>query len=261
MTDNLLQSMDQSDQIDIDENKNYLEELVGQDKKFKSPEDLAKGKWHADRTIELQNRRMDDLRADYLRLRDENQAKAKLEELIDQIKKQTPSSANTEANSEEERKPAIDLDQIKSLVSNQVREEKLKEQQDRNFSKVQNKLVETYGSNYSNSLNDQLRTLGMSAAQITELAKSAPDAAIRLLGLEAKAQQDTFQAPPRNQQRSDSFSPGAKKRTWSYYQEMRKTQPELYSDRKIANQMIQDAMELGEEFNDGDFYVRGLHEK
>ena len=36
--DNLLD--DNDDQITVDENKNYLEELVGEGKKFKSPEEV-----------------------------------------------------------------------------------------------------------------------------------------------------------------------------------------------------------------------------
>lgn len=261
MTDNLLQP--DQDQIDIDENKNYLEELVGENKKFKSPEELAKGKWHSDRMIELQNKRLDDLRNDYLRVREENTAKAKLEELIDQIKQQQMSSSNTPpANEDGQRQPQYDLDQLKSLMTDQIREEATRSQQTNNYNKVQAKLVERYGRNYSNPLSDQLRNLGMSDVQITDLAKSAPEAAIRLLGLDAQPQRDNFQTPPQSQQRSDNFAPqGAKKRTWSYYQELKKANPDIYNDRKIANQMTQDAIALGDEFNDGDFYVKGLHEK
>lgn len=256
--DNLVQP--NQDQIEIDENKDYLAELVGDDKKFKTPQELAKGKWHSDRMIELQNKRLDDMREDYLRIRDENQAKAKLEEYIDRItKQQTISNTPPQVNMDEPKQ--IDMDQIKSLVSSQIQEETTKRQQDSNFSKVQNKLVERYGKNYSNSLSEQIQNLGMTDRQITDLAKSAPDAAMRLLGLDSQPQRDGFQSPPRNQQRSDTFAPKTQKRTWQYYQEMRKANPDLYNDRKIANQMIQDAVELGDEFNDGDFYVRGLHEK
>lgn len=263
MTDSLLLPSNE-DQIDIDENKNYLEELVGEGRKYKDNEALAKSKIHADKTIEVQNRRMDQLREDFLKERQENIAKAKLQELVDKLtnNKQSLTSNETPQVNEDNEKPAIDMDQIKSLMTNQFQEYEAGKRQRDNLAQVQNKLVEHYGKNYSNALGEQLQNLGMSAKQIDELAKEAPQAAIRMLGLDAKAQQDNFQAPPRSNQRNDSFAPkGAKKRTWSYYQELRKTNPDMYLDRKIANQMAQDAVELGEEFNDGDFYVKGLHER
>lgn len=42
-------------------------------------------------------------------------------------------------------------------------------------------------------------------------------------------------------------------RTWSYYENLRKTNRHLYYDQKTNKQMIQDRMELGEAFMDGNF--------
>lgn len=262
MTDSLLQQSNE-DQIEIDENKNYLEELVGDGKKFKSPEDLAKGKFYADKQIEIQNRRLDQLRADFLQERQENIAKAKMQDLVDRLSKVQSLTSNEAPQVKEElEKPAIDMDQIKSLMSSQFQEYETGKRQRDNLAQVQNKLVERYGKNYNNVLGEQLQTLGMSAKQIDDLARESPQAAMRMLSLDGPSQRDSFQTPPRSNQRNDSFAPkGAKKRTWAYYQELKKANPEMYLDRKIANQMAQDAVDLGDEFNDGDFYSPGLHDK
>lgn len=261
MTETLLQSND--DHIEIDENKDYLSELVGDGKKFKDFKDLAKGKYYADRQIEIQNRRIDQLRDDFIKERNDNIAKAKLQEYVDRLQTlQTPPSNDTPPANGNQEKPAINMDEIKSLMSNQIQEYESNKRQQDNFNQVQTKLVERYGKNYSTALGEQLQTLGMTAKQIDDLAKQTPQAAMRILGLDRQPQQENFQSPPHSSQRNDKFAPqGAKKRTWSYYQELKKANPTLYLDRKIANQMVQDAAELGEEFNDGDFYVAGLHEK
>lgn len=263
MTDSLLLPSD-DDQIEIDENKQYLSELVGEGKKYKDNETLAKSYYHADKALEISNRRQDQLREAFIKERQENIAKAKLQDLVDKLtnSKQTNSSNETPPVNEQNDKPAIDMDQIKSLMSTSLQEYEAGNKQRANLAQVQNKLVERYGKNYSKDLGEQLQVLGMSVDQIDALSKQAPQAAIRMLGLDTQTQREGFQSPPRSNQRNDSFAPkAAKKRTWSYYQELRKTNPDMYLDRKIANQMAQDAVELGEEFNDGDFYVSGLHER
>lgn len=262
MTDSLLQQAN-DDTIEFDESKDYLSELVGEGKKFTSNQELAKGKAYADKMIDLQNRRLDQMREDFIKERQENIAKAKLQELVDRLanNKQSDSSNETPPVNEQN-EPAINMDQIKSLMSTSLQEYEVGKTQRENLAQVQSKLVERYGKNYSNVLGEQLQSLGMSVSQIDALSKQSPQAALRMLGLDVQPQRDGFQSPPRSNQRNDSFAPkAAKKRTWSYYQELRKTNPDMYLDRKIANQMAQDAVELGEEFNDGDFYVRGLHER
>jgi len=81
---------DQPDTIDtIDPSKNYLAELVGEGKKFKTQEDLARGKAESDAYIKILEKRSDELRNDYLKLRDDYSSRAKLEEVVDQLTKRT----------------------------------------------------------------------------------------------------------------------------------------------------------------------------
>jgi hypothetical protein len=73
-----------------------------------------------------------------------------------------------------------------------------------------------------------------------------------MLGLNQPAPQG-FQSPMRSSQRNDNFSSQPQKRTWAYYQEMKKADPKMYYNTKIANQMLDDMVELGDAFKDGDF--------
>lgn len=260
MNDTLLQP-DQTVEPQLDPNKNYLTELVGEGKKFSTPEELAKGKFYADQTIEVMKKRQDELYADYVKLREENVAKAKLEDLIKQATSQQLASSETTPANEVKDKPAIDPSQLKNLIAEEYKNQKFLDKATENFNKVQEKLTETLGVNYSNVLKQRSSELGLSDEDINALARKSPAAFFRTFGID-QPQGDTFQAPARSNQRSDSFAPrGAPKRTWAYYQELKKADPALYHDRKIGAQMAQDVVEQGDAFYDGNFYVKGLHER
>lgn len=243
---------------DIDPNKNYLEELVGEGKKFKSPEDLARGKYESDNYIKILQQRFDELREDHERVRSESAAKARLEEIIDKFGNlQKDNRDNTDDATNPERlnhdsasssKPDFDPKQIEDLIASKFTERELQRKQQDNFNAVKEKLKEHYGDNYQNALQDQIDNLGLTKEFFNDLAKNHPNVLFRTLGLDQPTQRQPMVAPPRG---SATFKPSSpKKRTYSYYQQMRKDNPKLYFDRDIAVQMHNDAQEQGEAFFD-----------
>jgi hypothetical protein len=54
-------------------------------------------------------------------------------------------------------------------------------------------------------------------------------------------------------QLNETQQPAEETRTWSYYENLRKTNKTVYADPKTQAQMFRDRMELGESFNDGTF--------
>ncbi len=253
MTENLLDADDNSAPL-IDPNKNYLEELVGEGKKFKTPEELALGKARSDLYIRDLERQKDELRADYERLHDEYKTGPKLQEILDQLTEQRlASSESPQANEVIENQPAYDPKQIESLVSSKISEYEMTKKQQENFNVVKGKLQERYGDSYHNVLKEQINRLGLTDEDVNTLAKKSPDAFFRLVGLDQPVSKDNFQAPPRSNQRSDNFSPTSSKRTWAYYQKMRTESPKVYNDPKTQVQMHKDYIELGTAFEDGDF--------
>lgn len=245
--------------IEIDLNKNYFEELVGEGKKFKDQEALAKSKFHADQTIELYKRRMDEQREDILNLRKEMNAKANLEDLLKKLDTNSTSRENTQSNENVQTSPPT-LDDNTLFQKIEAYEAKKKARD--NFDLVKKKLTETFGDNYSAVLKQRSNELGLPIEDIDALAHKSPTAFFRTLGLEQQQKQENFNTPPRSQQRQDNFAPtGRKERTWSYYQELKRKDPMIYYDPKIAVQMQQDAIDLGEAFRDGDYYKTGLHDR
>lgn len=234
----------------IDENKDYLSELVGDDKKFKTPAELAKGKWHADQTIELMKKRMDDLRSDYMKEREQNLTREQIESVLTRFK-ETPLSSNVAPQVNEAERPTYDPNQIKSLVSETYSQEKERDRQTANARLVQEKAIERFGNSYQDALSRQAAELGLSPQEVNTMAKNNPKVFIKTFSLDQPVRKDNFEAPMRS---SHSFAPtGGPDRTWTHYQKLKAEKPKEYYSPKIQNQMLADYDRLGSKFEDGDF--------
>lgn len=246
MTDNLLET-NNNDEVNIDE-------LLKTDTKYKgmSQDDLIKKALHADATIDLFKRRQDELRDDYLKLRQEHMTGATLDEIVDKLaqrQQQLASSDDTQAN--EVKVPT--LEELEAKIEQKMEERERSRTAAQNFQTVQAKLKERFGDNASKILKEQADKLGFTTDDVNNLAKKSPDAFFRTFGVN-ETKPDSFQAPPRSDVRSDNFKPtNQNNRTWSYYQDLKAKNPTAYYDAKTHNQMVEDYARLGKDFEDGDF--------
>ena len=233
---------------DFDPNKSYLEDLVGEGKKFKDLEALARGKAESDAFVKRLEAEQAELRKEYLALREEHNAVPKLQELLDQLEQQRLASSNTNPNANEDiNKPAIDMEEVKSLFKAEYENTKRQEQEEANFSKSLTKLRDRYGEDYQTYLRDQSKQLGMSEEEVNRMARSNPEAFGRLFA--PTVRNETFEAPPGSSMRNDSFAPKTEKRNWSYYEKLKKEDPAKYWTGKIQNQIIKDMETLGDAFD------------
>lgn len=246
MTENLLDGA--NDQVTIDQNKNYVEELVGEGRKFKSVEDLARGKFESDMFIEQLKQENAQYRADFIKERQDNISRAKLEEMLTkmQIKEQGTSNELT-PNVNETIKPMNDPKELESLISSKIQEYEATKRQVDNFNSVKAKLNEHLGSNYQGVVKQQLESLGMSEDTLNRLARNEPNAVYRLFGIDNQTKQDTFQAPPKASF-TNTFTPKTIKKDWNYYEDMRVKNKSLYDNPQTQKQMHQDAIALGDAF-------------
>lgn len=241
--------LNDDDQIVIDDTKKYFDDLVGESKKFKDPEALARGKWHADRTIELMEKRMDDLRTEYTKEREQNLTRAQLEEVIARFSKQPLASNETIVN--EEKTPVFNPAELETLVASNYQKMKDLERQNANYQSVQEKAQARFGANYKQHLAETMNDLGLTPAELETMAKTNPKVFIKTFGLDQQPQGNNFQAPPRS---GTPFQPtSGNNKTWSYYQELKKNKPKEYFDPKTQNKMMEDYAALGDKFEDGDF--------
>src|SRR5205814_431765 len=150
----------------IDPNKNYLNEYVGEGKKFKTVEDLAKSKFHADTYIPLLERRLDQYEADRMAMKKEIDTRQSIEEIVNNlIKKQTTTTQPLTPESKVEsvvNAPTLDPTKIDELVSTKINEWDVQKRQTANVAEVRGKLKEKFGSNFADVLKAKADELGVS---------------------------------------------------------------------------------------------------
>jgi len=248
--------LDNNQEPTFDESKDYFDDLVGEGKKFKDAKELAKSKILGDLYIKDIVRQKEDLAKSYVQLKAEYDAQAKLVDLVDQIGKERNTGDDTHnvtptvpVNKSIDEDLDSKLDQLLSKRERANAEKK-------NLEESKRMLRERLGENYTNVVRSRIDELELSEEDVNALAKRSPKLLARALGIdEPKVDtSNTFQAPPTNQRRNDTFKPVTQKRTWSYYQDLKKTNPRLYIDPKIAVQMHNDHIALGSAFEDGDFH-------
>lgn len=231
--------------------------LPGETAKYKTLEDLAKSRYEADRHIKNIEKENADLRSTNLQLRADNETKAKLEEYIDRLKATSAdsTSTSTSTNRSTQDEQPFDPKQIESLVQSKIKEHEVSRTREQNVKAVTDALKERYGHNWQDALNKQTEELELDKTVINHLAETSPKAFFRTLGLDIAPKTDPFTAPPKN---SPHFAPRPEaKRSWSFYKKMKEDQPSLYNNPKTQQQMHQDYLKLGKDFEDGDFLHYG----
>lgn len=244
MTDNLLND----DHIEEQEPENFLEALVSENETFKDQEALAKKAWHADRHAKRIERENAELRAEYLRMREQLDAGSRVEELLQTLKARGESVIDNQNGNEPPKTPVLDESKVEQLVLNKLEETQRKQIEAKNFALVQAKLEEKYGKSYATHLRKQTQALELTDEEVNTLAKKSPKAFLKAFGLEEQSNdRNLFQAPPQSNQRNDNFAPkGGPKRNYAYYKKIRKENPELYNQLRV--QMDQDAIAMREKF-------------
>lgn len=245
---------DQNDSID--ENKDYLEELIGPGGKFdvtKYNNDrdaaikaMAKGKAHADKTLDQRNKEFDELREAFLAKSEEAdkksaeaEAKAKFEELVTRFEASKNTNQDDTNKSGIVDQPTLDPSKIEEIVANKLQEIEVKKRENDNLSVVDSRLRERFGDNAANILKEKMNTLGISNDDLKFLAKRSPEAVFNALGLNQQVQEN-FQAPVRGSTRNDSFSPKTTTRDAVYWEKMRKDEPKKYFSPDNSVQRLKD---------------------
>jgi hypothetical protein len=254
------------DQVQIDPNIDALEELTKPGGKFDKSKyqsdadmykDIAKSKLMADQYIDHMKARQDELRQDYVTLREQYNAGPKLKELIDQYQAASQNNNQAQLPSGDDVKPvSFDPKDIETILEQKLTAREQLRREEANYKTVESKLTEHYGSNYQSVLKQQVDQLGLDKDFVNELARKHPQVLFRTLGLEGQKTDTSFQAPLQSSQRRDPFG-STEKRTNAYYQKLRKSDPVAYRSPKIQDQMFKDMTELGEAFEDGDWNAYG----
>jgi hypothetical protein len=222
----------------IDPSKNYLEELVGENKKFASPEELARGKAESDFFIER-------ITAENAQLRDEVNKRKSLEEIRDQLValRETTPTPNSPSNHDDERDRANLFDQSKvdQLVSQKFQELSREEKEKANLESVIEVLKGKFGGGFQSVVQARADELGLGQKYLTDLAKVQPKAFLALVGAEGSKETPGSVTTARTNPTALTT-----KRGWSYYEDIRKKDPVRYNS--LHGEMLKHLTEQGDDF-------------
>lgn len=154
-----------------------VDDLVGEGKKFKTADDLAKGKVEADRFVEDLKRQISELRGS---VENQDLAKQELELLKNEIKTLRESRTQSRDNTS----PALSESQLKALVENTVTGLEKTRAADQNIIEANNRLVRHFGTleKAQTAVKTKAAELGVSVEFLKETAAKSPTAFANILG-------------------------------------------------------------------------------
>lgn len=230
--------------LNLDPEKDYYEELVGEGRKYKDNKALAFSNVHKDAFIE-------QLKTELEETRNEVQTRLNLEQFLTDLKTVVPKPGSNDSQDHFERnddKTVMSDEELAALVRKQVMAMKGQETAASNLSNFSTMVQSAYGPNAAAKLRSQALELGMTVDEVKALAARNPKAATKLLGIGEQRPVDTFDTPPRSQ--SMSLPQGGNKRGASYFESIRKSKPDEYFTPKIQNERFEMIKQMGlEAFN------------
>jgi hypothetical protein len=220
--------------VTIEEGKDYVAELVGDDKKFKDVQSLARGKLESDNYIKELTSRLDDLRK-------ELDSRTSLDAFLQEMKglKTPPQNGQVQKDDTPVTPQAVPLDdstleqRLDELLERRVRQQK----SESNLDQVQRVLKDQLGDQAKNVINNKAKELGMSVKDLEGLATQSPSAFFTLVGISAERQQVTNVPPARSSVNPGPQSPmGVKNK--AYFDNLKKTNPSAYWSPQTTVEMI-----------------------
>ena len=227
--------------------ESFIDHLVGDGKKFRDIEALARGKLEADKHISEITKTLDELRAE---LAKQDYAKSLLEQMskgsetgAEQPTPVTTSSSNTENTTQS----ASDFE---ALVEKVITAKEKSKTASQNISVVGEEMQKQFGDKTADYLKAKSLELNMSLDRLKEIAAESPTAFFQLIGVKKMGEKASTSAGVTTQStiRSENFNSNSQDRDFNFYQKMRKENRSLYYSPKIQNTMLQDRERLGDRF-------------
>lgn len=222
------------DQLEtIEEGKDYVAELVGDDKKFKDVQGLARGKLEADNYIKTLTERLDELRK-------ELDSRTSLDTFLQEMKglKAAPQTGQEhQVGTPAERQPTpLDDSTLEQKLVEILERRRAAETSETNLEQVQRVLKEQLGDQAKTVINNKARDHGMSVKELESLAARSPSAFYSLVGLDPVRQAPITPGVARSSVNLGSQSSTVKNK--AYFDKMRQTDPQRYKSPQTTVEMM-----------------------
>lgn len=221
----------------------HLTNLVGEGKKFKTVDDLAKGKLEADRYIEQLTTEQKELRQAYSEL----ESKLKAGQTVEEVLKKMQDSRGSEDGNQPGN--TIAPEDILKLVDERLSKRKSEETKYANQIEAQAAVLKHFNNNEQKArefVQQEAKRLGMNPDELRDIGAQSPAAFTRLLGLsQPRAQGPNFQSEV-NTESQDYGSGGTRNEV--YYRELRQKLGHKFWEPNIQQQRMRDRQALGERY-------------
>ena len=226
----------------------FLDKLVEtKGENWRDPETLAKGKLEADGYIK-------NLEDQLVQMREDMKKQDYQADLLAQLQNkatETTTVNNGESNNNngsidtQNTTGVVDEDTLKSLVEKTLTQREKNSTVQQNLSQVDKELESSFGTEAAATVQKKAEELGMSIDRLRDIASESPSAFFTLIGQPEK----TFSPMVQGSVRTEGVNMQASAdRNWSYYQSLRRENPNQYYSPKIQQQLIQDKMKMGDKF-------------
>lgn len=229
-----------------------LQELVGNDKKFKTVDDLAKGKLESDKFIsklESENKDLRDLVAKAQGRLEEAERRASFLERVtsghrdqsDEGSNQEPARPNPNENTT--RQSALSTDDVIKLMEERERERTQKA----NLDTVDRALLKEFGAEAKNIVSQKADELGLPIEYLINTARTSPTAFYNLIGLQPTSNRNASLTSRVN---GSQTSPASGIRNQAYYEKLKTSMGawKFATDKSLQIQMHKDMSALGDRY-------------
>lgn len=227
---------------EIDPEKDYLSELVGEGKKYRDEKALALSKVHADRMIE-------DIKRQLQEAQSELQTRNRLEELLTEAtQKRADPRPDQEYQTPNRNEDVNDLstEKIESLISERLTQHERARSANENIRSVKDALRKQYGDDMENALARAAKEAGVTAEWLEQQAQVNPKLVVNLVHAN-QPKKEAYLTPPSNAL-NPNLAPQNEERTWAYYQKLKSKDAKYYESKDVQAQMHRDALRLKDRF-------------
>jgi len=228
----------------------FLFELVGDGKKFRDAQALARGKKEADDFIEELKRQNEELRKEL-----DKQDYAK--ELLENMKTENQHLHTKEAPVDEdhtkskvEGSEGSDVD-IESIVEQALSKREQANKAQGNRTKVNQKLHEVWGDKAAEMLRERANELDLDFDSLKEVSERSPTAFFRMLGIDSNSNKPPA-SPPKGDKNTMAYESSSANtsgdRTWAWYEELRRNNRRKYFSPEVQRQLMEDKRRMGDKF-------------
>ncbi len=226
----IFNEIDQNDDLTMDDSVDYVEQLVGDGKKFKDVKELAKGKAEADRYIELLKSRLDEAQK-------EVNTRTSLDSFLKEIKNKDTNPPPVSPPQVVDPKPGLDDSELEKKLEELIARREATRSTQTNLEKVQSVLSEQFGADAKVVINKKAKELGMSLSELESLAAKSPSAFYRLVDVQEQPRGQVGFSAPRSQINSQTQQVHGIKNK-AYFDKLKQTDPKKYNNPQTTVEMI-----------------------